>query len=206
MTEIPRGRPSLVWAHALDYLARRDAERLSEFFRKTALYLTEEREALFARGDQLGEDSEDLDFFLDERDELDGFLQDNRYFTIVRAWGNFERVRDRIILCAVHYQILPEGRFMKNDMVFPRAVWDALDLLGIGFKDDDKTALDVLRERRNKIVHQNGMVKRKNSGDPDQVEALEFSDNDVKEFIALSLRMARHILESFKLAHCGESS
>lgn len=89
-------------------------------------------------------------------------------------------------------------------MVVPRAAWDALDALGIILSDDEKIALRELREKRHTIMHQGGMVRRKNSNDPALIEAMKFDDGDVMEALALSLRAARYLVESFKITHCGK--
>ena len=127
-----KSRPNSVWAMALSSLTRMECKAIENFFDEAASHfssrLNDMRQAV---GDGPHSDDE-VDHYVDLRDELEAFELTNRYFAIVQAAGVFERVSVRIIEAAVDANLLKRtDMYAKSGFVNARFVSEGYRLLNI---------------------------------------------------------------------------
>jgi hypothetical protein len=191
-------KPPSYWAHAMDSLVRRDAELLKQFYLRSSSFFDDELRLLFERGKGVEDDSEELDFLIDERDDLELFVQENRYFAILRAWSNYERVRDRLISYAAELQWIQPGKFVRKDgTINPHCASEALSELGFTLSNDEKAELKALRDMRHTIMHNAGRVQYVNPSGHEANERMKVTEDQLQAILALSLRVTRRCVTAF---------
>jgi hypothetical protein len=152
---------------------------------------------------------EEIDHYVDLRDELEAFERSNRYFAIVQAAGIFERVSVRIIEVAVDGgQLKRSEMYGKSKFVNPRAVSEGYETLKIVLPKADKVLIKELAAQRNLILHSGGRYPRSDGAKAAYapVMLLEVSDNEVIESIRLAARCAELRIQQFRKLYCERVS
>ncbi|HEY5329736.1 MAG TPA: hypothetical protein VIJ79_07630 [Acidobacteriaceae bacterium] len=199
----PARRPPELWARAFASLTTREGKSIREFYQQTSRHYAKVLRDLYDSAETVDDNDLSLDFFIDERDELEVFAQDNRYFALVRAAGLYERVCSRLILRAIDAGLLTKEPFVRNNFVQPRLVKSALLKLGSALPDGDIARLTILQETRNKILHEGGRVWIEGSTGEKFMEQLRFSHEEVLAALDLTIRACHYQIDTFRKKHCA---
>lgn len=145
-------------------------------------------------------DDYEIDWFVDRRDELEGFSLLNRYFAIVQAHSLIERMFARIIESAIDYAILDKSVLGRLNFPNTTAVEKGFGKLKISLEDPDRSALRALARKRHLILHSGGWFqsegKRKGRFAP--VIRLEVTDAEVERALELVLRCVCSAVDQYR--------
>jgi hypothetical protein len=200
-----KNRPKAIWATALSSLTRMECNAVENFFLEAGSHFS-------ARLSEMRQDAgggpfsdEEIDRYVDLRDELEAFERTNRYFAIVQAAGVFERVSVRIIEVAVDAGLLARSAmYAKSGFVNARSVNDGYKQLNIALPNGDTPLLKELASRRNLILHSGGRYPLDETAKATfaPIRFLEVKDSEVIDGIRLAGRCAEHRIRQFQRQYC----
>ena len=206
-TETSKARkpPKAIWATALSSLTRMECRAVESFFQEAGSHFsTRLREMRRDAGEGPFSD-EEIDHYVDLRDELEAFERTNRYFALVQAAGVYERVSVRIIEVAVDAGLLSRSAmYASSGFINARSINEGYKQLGIALPKADIPPLKELASRRNLILHSGGRYPLDEDAKANfsPVRFLEVSDDEVIETIRLAGRCAESRIRQFQKQHC----
>lgn len=194
-------KPHTNWTFALETLARNETKSIHDFFEETDRHFHEKVDRLRAEADREGPSSdEDVDWYVNVRDELESFGQWNRYFAMVQAYSLVERIFSHIVESAIEYGILDKS--ILGRLKFPNAttVKKGFEKLGISLPAEDDSALQALAEKRHIILHSGGWYQseKRRPGKLAPMIRLEFAEADVAGALDLALRCANSAISQYR--------
>jgi hypothetical protein len=198
-------RPKAIWATALSSLTRMECNAVENFFLEAGSHFSERLREMRQNAGEGPFSDEEIDHYVDLRDELEAFERTNRYFAIVQAAGVFERVSVRIIEVAVDAGLLKRSAmYAKSGFVNARSVNDGYKQLNIELPKSDSPLLKELASRRNLILHSGGRYPLDEAAKATfaPIRFLEVTDSEVIDSIRLAGRSAEHRIRQFQKQYC----
>jgi hypothetical protein len=163
-------KPSLVWLHAVDSLARIELDGAEQFVRFSESRFRRELEKLRRQEkshpsrywrEELGFGTTRGDLLGEQFAEMEQLQQLSRYFGVILAYAALERVLGAIIKDAGRLGLVTDGKFARRkNLDFKSCARFLKRDLGTDLTRDQKNyaALNKLREVRNAIAHYGGWV------------------------------------------------
>ena len=193
-TEDRMETPNINWTFALEDLARFETKFIRDFFRETDQHFQRKLSKLRIETERNGLASDDdVEWYVNLRDELEWFGQLNRYFTIVQAYSLIERCFARVVKSAIDYGIL--NKSILGRLKFPNTtvVKKGFQELGITLPGKDEAAFKKLADKRHTILHSGGWFQseKKRKGKLAPMLLLEFAEADVESALDLALRCTK---------------
>ena len=171
------------------------------FFQETDQHFQGKLSKLRAEAERDGPTSDDdVDWYVNLRDELEWFGQLNRYFAIVQAYSLIERIFSRVVESAIDYGTLDKSILGRLKFPNTTVVKNGFKDLGITLPGEDSLPLQKLADKRHTILHSGGWFQseKKRKGKLAPMLLLEFAETDVESALDLALRCTKSAVSQYR--------